>query len=299
MWRRLTRLLPSAAVAAPVLLNQHTECTKSNAAAEIAAKAAAKKAAQYDAAIAWIADAPEGVKRTAYSAVQQQDDSGKALWPLISKSGLERRISGSVDNSNVYRKFDALTPGELKDIVEYCGQMNAHGQGIDRKELGERVMEILTLRPILNKGRNYMPLNANAQKILAAGGPQQGWFVDFFSNNPRLSERVACNEEQLRAKWMTKAVSLSHFEKLRATLMRAGVMLPDGTIADARRVLNSDECPNPWQGTGGRSKVIVPVGEPCRRLITAAREHTSLDVAVGLDGHLFGPHIIFAGKRPM
>ena len=87
------------------------------------------------------------------------------------------------------------------------------------------------------------------------------------------------------------------FAKLCAThIDRTGMMLEDGTISDARRLLNSDECPNPWQGTGGRSKVIAPVGEPCRRLITAAREHTSLDCAIGLDGHLYGPHVIFAGK---
>eukprot|EP00966_Prymnesium_polylepis_P216251 5006150-Prymnesium_polylepis.1 len=72
-------------------------------------------------------------------------------------------------------------------------------------------------------------------------------------------------------------------------LARAG-LLKDGLIIDPRRILNSDECPNPWQGTGGRSKVLAEVGKPCVKLITAAREHSSLDVCVGLDGHLFGPH---------
>ena len=295
MWRRITRLLPGAIAAAPLVLNHTAECTKAKSAAAEAQKEAAKKAAQYAEAMAWVKEGGDD-KRTPYAASVLLDADGKQRWPLVNKDTLARRLAGTVDNSNVYAKHDALTAAELKDIVEYCGEMNAHGQGIDRSELGERVMEILTLRPILNAGRHYTPLNQNARKILEAGGPQQGWFVDFFARHPQLSERVACSEEQLRAKWMTKAVSLKHFAQLSATLVRAGVVAEDGSIRDARRVLNSDECPNPWQGTGGRSKVIAPVGEPCRKLITAAREHTSLDVAIGLDGHLYGPHVIFAGK---
>eukprot|EP00966_Prymnesium_polylepis_P218611 5059915-Prymnesium_polylepis.1 len=95
---------------------------------------------------------------------------------------------------------------------------------------------------------------------------------------------------------MTKANSLAHFGRLDAFLRSVGVMDADGKIPDPRRVLNSDECPNPWQGTGGRSKIVAAVGDPCRKLIAAAREHSTLDVAIGLDGHLYGPHVIFKGK---
>ena len=58
----------------------------------------------------------------------------------------------------------------------------------------------------------------------------------------------------------------------------ASVCLVDGKIVDPQRVINSDECPNPWNATGGRTKFLGAVGEPCRRLISSAREHTSLDV---------------------
>ena len=94
---------------------------------------------------------------------------------------------------------------------------------------------------------------------------------------------------------MTPIISRSHFEKLGELLDRIGLRDEHGRISDPRRVLNSDECPNPWRGTGDRGKVIAEVGKPCIKLVTSARQHTSLDVLVGMDGHLYGPHIIFQG----
>eukprot|EP00966_Prymnesium_polylepis_P113181 2617477-Prymnesium_polylepis.1 len=130
-------------------------------------------------------------------------------------------------------------------------------------------MESLALRPVLNVGRNYVALNQAALKIQKAGEPGQEWFNEFFARHPTITEKHACNEEMLRAKWMTRAVSESHFVKLGEMLARAGLLV-DGMITDPRRILNSDECPNPWQGTGGRSKVLAEVGAPCVKLITAA-----------------------------
>jgi len=55
-----------------------------------------------------------------------------------------------------------------------------------------------------------------------------------------------------------------HFTRLGETLKKAG-LCSEGTIIDARRVINSDECPNPWQGKGGRTKLVAAVGEPCSK----------------------------------
>eukprot|EP00966_Prymnesium_polylepis_P321685 7377993-Prymnesium_polylepis.1 len=95
---------------------------------------------------------------------------------------------------------------------------------------------------------------------------------------------------------MTPEVSAAHFAKLRATLQCAGLLDELGRITDPRRVLNSDECPNPWRGTGHRGRVVGEVGKPCVKLVSAAREHTTLDVLVGMDGHLYDAHLIFKGE---
>ena len=246
---------------------------------------------QYAEAMAWCTE--NNVK--AYAGAYRKGESGERVWPDISQGSLDRRLTGKVDNTDPHASRRALLPTEESQIVEAIKEKNAHGQGIDRKELGHLVMESLALRPVLNRGRNYVPLNQAALKIVEAGEPQQDWFAEFFARNPTITEKHACNEKVLRAKWMTPLVSANHFEKLGAMLLRAGILV-DGMVADPRRLLNSDECPNPWQGTGGRSKVLAEVGKPCVKLITAAREHSSLDVCCSLDGHLFGPHVIFAGK---
>ena len=44
-------------------------------------------------------------------------------------------------------------------------------------------------------------------------------------------------------------------------------------------------------------RCIAAVGEPCKKLVSAARQHTSLDACVGLDGYLYDPHLIFSGKH--
>lgn len=294
MFWRLRGFASLRAVALPAVaaqVQQLTHCGGTRHSAVQKQKEAKAVEQQYEEAMTWCREHEKGASAGAY----RKDEHGDWVWPGISQGSLFRRLSGTVDNADPHAARRALLPAEELSIIEVITQKNAHGQGIDRKELGHLVVETLSLRPVLNVGRNYVPLNQAALKIVQAGVPGQDWFAEFFARNPSITEKHACNEEVLRAKWMTPAVSSNHFVKLGDMLARVGILV-DGIIADPRRFLNSDECPNPWQGTGGRSKLLAEVGKPCVKLITAAREHSSLDVCVGLDGHLFGPHVIFAGK---
>ena len=248
---------------------------------------------QYDEAMAWCT----AKEKSAYAAsILTSDDEQGLRWPLISERGLRERLTGKVDNAQPFKSSAVLTAAEEHAIVEACKDLNRHGQGVDRADLGRMVLESLELRPLINKGRKYEALSHNAKEMLKCGSVGQGWFTHFFAKHTDISEKSPCSEEIARAKWMTKENSLLHFKRLGDLMARAGVLV-DGQIVDPRRVLNSDECPNPWGGTGGHKKVVGAVGEPCRRLVSSAREHTSLDVCVGLDGRLFGAHMIFSGKH--
>ena len=249
------------------------------------------KKEQHAAALAWCAEKDKG----AYAAVNATDADGKALWPLITRTSLQQRIHGDTDYQDPHASSRTLTTKEEEGLVEVCKLLNRHGQGIDRAHLGRLVIDSLVLRPTLNKGRAYMPLSHNAKEMLRSGSPTHKFYQRFFVAHPDISERNPCNEEMLRVKWMTPKVSADHFTYLAMCLEYCGILV-DGEIIDASRVLNSDECPNPWQGTGGRTKLIAAVGEPCKKLIHAARENTTLDVMIGLDGYLFDPHLIFKGK---
>lgn len=293
MWRLFgKRLLPRAAVVAPVVLLQPpTACGKTKHETVQGVKDEAARAAQMREAMAWA----ESNDKKAWATANRKDEHGNLVWPLISVSALDQRMKGKVDNDNPYAAHQVLTAAEESDLVATCKELNSHGQGLDREHLGNLVLDCLKLRHVLNVGRDYKPLSHNAKKMLASGEVGQEWFTGFFSRNPTLSEKRPCAEEILRARWMTPTVSASHFEALRALLKRVDLLDDLGRITDPRRLLNSDECPNPWRGTGDRGKVIAEVGQPCKKLVSAARQHTSLDVMIGLDGHLYAPHIIFAG----
>ena len=248
---------------------------------------------QYAAAMAWVQESDE---HSAFKATKAVNEDGTLRWPLVDRSGLLRRLSGQVNNEDPYEARSALTHDEECAIVAACKDLNRHGQGVERKQLERMVIDSLKLRPVVNRGRRYKPLSRNAKAMLAADKVGADWFTYFFATHPDIKEKQPCSEEIARATWMTKANSLLHFERLGAVMAGIPGFLIDGKIADPRRVLNSDECPNPFGGTGGKQKVVGGAGEPCRKLVSSARQHTSLDVMVGLDGHIFGPHLIFAGK---
>ena len=272
------RMLPRLAVCAAPLLQQMTaQCGGKSKHDQIEKyKVEAARAAQLKEATAWC----DETGRKGYAAAHRKTDDGEWFWPLVTEGSVNRRLRGEVDNEHPFAAKSVLTPKEEADLVATCKELNEHGQGIDREQLGKMVYDSLLLRPTLNEGRDFTPLSANAEKILTAGRVGKDFFTRFFADHEDLSERKACSEEILRAKWMTPEVSQSHMEKLKATLERAGLLDEHGAIKDPRRVLNSDECPNPWRGTGDRRKTIAAVGAPC----------------VKLDGFLYDAHLIFKGE---
>ena len=252
----------------------------------------AERCAQLKEAVAWCNE----TGKKGYAASHRLNDDGEWFWPLVTEGSCKRRLAGDVDNDHPWSSRSVLTPAEETDLVATCKELNAHGQGIDREQLGKMVYDSLLLRETLNAGRDFTPLSHNAKQILESGQVGQGFFSRFFADHPDIAEKRAAAEEILRAKWMTREVSQTHFAKLRATLERVGLLDERGQITDPRRILNSDECPNPWRGTGQRGKIVAEVGKPCVKLVTAAREHTTLDVLIGMDGHLYDSHLIFKGE---
>ena len=262
MFRLLTRIRPGWLGACTIASAQQlTHCGGDSKHALVTSQREQQaKKEQYAAALAWCAEKEKG----ATAAVNAKDEDGKFFWPLISKTSLQRRLTGDTDWQDPHASSRTLTIKEEEDLVEVCKLLNRHGQGIDRAHLGRLVLDSLTLRPTLNKGRDYVPLSHNAKEMLRTGSPGHTFYQRFFAAHPDISERSPCNEEMLRVKWMTPKVSADHFTYLGMCLVSCGILV-DGEIIDASRVLNSDECPNPWQGTGGRTKLIAAVGDPCKR----------------------------------
>ena len=126
---------------------------------------------QYEQAAAWCNENKGKYGCGAAAAVNRKSESGELLWPDISQGSLNRRLNGTVSIADPHATRRALLPSEELAIIQTCKLKNLHGQGIDRQELSYLVMESLAMRPVLNAGRNYMPLNQAAKKMVAAGHP--------------------------------------------------------------------------------------------------------------------------------
>ena len=289
---RLFGRSPWRMAAAAAALSVHTPSYCGKVEDLIKHKQEADRAAQLKLAVEWCR---ENNKR-GYAAEHCTDDEGNKLWPLAKQNTINRRLDGKVDNDHPFSAHSVLTPAEEADLVAACKELSSHAQGIDREALGKMVLDSLLLRPMLNEGRSLTPLSHNAKQIVEAGEVGQAFFARFFADHSDVTEKRPASEEILRAKWMTPEVSIAHFGKLGETLKRVNLLDEHGRITDPSRVLNSDECPNPWRGTGHRGKLLAEVGKPCVKLVTAAREHTTLDVLVGMDGHLYDAHLIFKGE---
>ena len=74
------------------------------------------KKEQYAAALAWCAEKEKG----AFAAVNAKDADGKAVWPLISRTSLQRRIDGDTAWDDPFAHARTLTPKEEEDLVEVC-----------------------------------------------------------------------------------------------------------------------------------------------------------------------------------
>ena len=176
-------------------------------------------------------------------------------------------------------KVEAARAAQLKEATAWCdetgrkGYAAAHRKTDDGEWFWPLVTEGSVNRRLRGEVDNEHPFAAKS--VLT---PKEE--ADLVATCKELNEHGQCSEEILRAKWMTPEVSQSHMEKLKATLERAGLLDEHGAIKDPRRVLNSDECPNPWRGTGDRRKTIAAVGAPC----------------VKLDGFLYDAHLIFKGE---
>ena len=82
------------------------------------------KKEQYAAALAWCTEKEKG----AFAAVNAKDADGKAVWPLISRTSLQRRIDGDTEWQEPHASSRTLTTKEEDNLVKVCTE-RAAGRG--------------------------------------------------------------------------------------------------------------------------------------------------------------------------
>ena len=206
-----------------------------------------------------------------------------------------------------------LTNAERLQLAEWILACADGQQPKDRVQVSAKVREILGSRHSSNKKRQWCggSIKLNAEEMLVLQSKDKTRSTNFFqrfypwcrAKGIKIEEGVARSQDETRAVKMTEAVVERHFHGefgLEAELIDAGVMDPQTkVIEDPRRVLNSDETPQPIDAPqkGRRGKVAKHQGQAVRKATTTSKEILSINMTWGLCGHLYGMQAVLKLKE--
>jgi hypothetical protein len=231
---------------------------------------------------------------------------------MLAKEGKAKKGLRAVNNEAVNEGNQSLTVSEEKDLVRWLKVKNRIGSAANRADLGERIVEVLTLRLAFNQssGRNrVVRLSQNAKNLLRtrrhAGSsprftPSANMVTRFLEKHKlEVSAKKQRPLDVLRAMWCTKQNSRKNFADFTKQAKELGIMKADGTL-DGSRIITSDECPNPigqpgHKGHGGYA--IAGLGEACLKVMPQNRERVTLDVYGDANGRFYHPHLIVNCKQ--
>jgi hypothetical protein len=246
-----------------------------------------------------------GVGAKAALKTDQFKDKGltyNMVHPLIVElkgAGKNVRLDAPRDHHN-----QILTNAERLALAEWVLACADGQQPKGRTEISAKVREVLLARHASNKRRQWCggSIRLNAQELAVARNSDahlaKNFFERFFpwcrARGIKVEEGTERSQDKERAVKMTEAVVERHFYGefgLEAELIDAGVMDPvTKVIEDPRRVLNSDETPQPIDAPqkGSRPKVAKREGMPVRKATTTSKDILSVNMTWDLGGHLYG-----------
>ena len=197
-----------------------------------------------------------------------------------------------------------LTDVEDDDLATWCQQFAEFGDcARNRTQINEQVVKILKLRRKANRagGRLHVKLSKAAIRVLGGKRVDNDWFLRFFARHPTvINNRTPQETDQKRQDTCTEEIIDQHFEGvlgLRNELLDAGILTPEGSIVDARRIINLDEISqfvdyncsagNSTEKVAGSARKVAE-----KKSKTETRMSETATVCWGLDGFSYGPQLI-------
>lgn len=297
---------------------------ESRAAAATAAKKAAKAAAkpyttaarsEQAQALADRRDLARACAQAAYengvgakAAVKCEQFAGKGLTrnmvqPLLTELKAGGTKKRRVDAPRDHHK-QILTNAERLALANWILACADGQQPKNRAQVSAKVREMLLARHGSNKKRHWCggSIKLNDLEMAVARNKDAQLAKCFFerfypwcrARGIKIEEGKERSQDVQRAVKMTEAVVERHFYGefgLEAELIDAGIMDPETkVIGDPRRVLNSDETPQPIDTPqkGSRAMVAKRQGQAVRKATTTSKDILSVNMAWDLSGHLYG-----------
>ena len=220
--------------------------------------------------------------------------------------------TGRIDDHRDHH-HQILTNAERRKLADWILACADGQEPKDRTQISVKVKQMLKARHASNKAKKYGPgsvrLTETEMNAAESKEPRlsQKFYERFYpwcrAHGIAIEEGVERSQDQNRAVKMTEKTVQRHFHGdfgLEAELVDAGVMDSETkVIADPRRVLNSDETPQPVDAPqkGSRKKVAKRQGRAVRKATTTSKENASINMAWDLSGHLYGVQLILKLKE--
>jgi hypothetical protein len=236
---------------------------------------------------------------------------GNVTYNMVEPLLRELEQYGSISEDRDHAK-QILTNDERRKLAEWilaCG--DGHNPK-DRTQISAKVRQILKARHASNKKKRWRAgsVRLNEQEVSAAQSREPRLSTHFFqrfypwcrAHGIKIEEGTARAQDQKRAAKMTEATVQRHFfgkYGLEAELIDAGIMDPETkVIKDPRRLLNSDETPQPIDAPqkGRRPKVAKRQGQSVRKSTTVNKEQVSVNMTWDLSGHMYGVQLVLDRK---
>tara|TARA_B110000046_G_scaffold128325_1_gene134724 strand:+ start:965 stop:2272 length:1308 start_codon:yes stop_codon:yes gene_type:complete len=280
---------------------------------EAAARALRKRREQAVAAARWAFEKGHGSKRAATGADSPFKDVGltyNMIQPLLTELKLTGQICDIRDHHN-----QILTNEERRHVAAWLLACADGQDPKDRSELSFKVRKILRARHAANKKKKYgkgsVRLNQAEFDAVNSKSPRLSkmFFEHFYpwcrAHDIEISEGTDHAQDEKRSAKMHEGTIKGHFYAefgLEAELIDAGVMDPETkVIKDPRRVLNSDETPQPidMPQKGSRNKVAKRKGQAARKAGGCNKECVTVNMAWDLSGHLYGPQLVELKRKEL
>ena len=259
----------------------------------------------------WAVDNGKGSKAAVLSGLfgTKETVTYNMIEPLMRE--LKSNNGKFLDDRDHHRQL--LTNQERIKLAEWILRCGDGQNPKDRVKVSAKVRELLKARHASNKKRKWVAgtVRLTDQEVAAAESNEPQLSCNFFqrfypwcrAHGISIDEGVARSQDHTRAAKMTEKTLARHFDGefgLAAKLIDAKVMDPVTlVISDPRRLLNSDETPQPIDAPqkGSRKKVAKRKGQTVRDATVTSKDNASINMAWDSGGHLYGLQIILKLKE--
>lgn len=196
-----------------------------------------------------------------------------------------------------------LTQLEMEDVAASMFEAARAGFPFTKVDKNVAIIDILTWRQKKNRagGRAFVKLSQAANTVLNKGKINGRWFWrKFYTQFPMLKVKQVKETSVERAKQCSQKVATDHIEAIKLALAKLGIYdLANDCFfpGKAGNIIWLDECGNffNYNLRRGTSRLVTGIkGCQAKTAMSENRGSFTIDAALGGDGYLYHPHILFA-----